>query len=459
MASAASVSKGERSPQTTGIAWTSLNMANNMIGAGFLSLPWTFREATMIPSIVTLLLMGLLNAVSAYALARMCELTGTFTYKAIGELVLGKFAGNIIQALVGCYALGSCITYAVLTGDLVPEALHDLHQTYFFFHRTWIILIVAVCGFFPLSLLRDLSRLKWTSTLALIFLFYTIGLLVSTSITRVNPQTHNKLDASLFDAVPIMNVAWTFHYNVPRYFQELENRTVPRFVKSLAGSFVICAAIYLTIGMAGYMSFGDQTSGDVVKNFKDNYKPALVARLLLAFSVTSVFPQAFHAIRTSVVLISQPVLTPISRRFGETFTHVLVTFVFVSVATAIGIAVPKVEVVLGYKGAIFGSSIVYIFPGIMYWIVMRRYKEGRLQRMMSVNLHKTPLLADPEDEVPQLPNLLDHEEGPEGSLLESRAKRSCLSHLCTEYGVTSVILFVWGIIAFWLGTLKTAKVI
>jgi Transmembrane amino acid transporter protein len=49
--------------------------------------------------------------------------------------------------------------------------------------------------------------------------------------------------------------------------------------------------------------------------------------------------------------------------------HVTVTVVFVFLSAVVGIAIPNVTIVLGYKGAILGSLIVYIFPALMYWTV------------------------------------------------------------------------------------------
>jgi hypothetical protein len=49
--------------------------------------------------------------------------------------------------------------------------------------------------------------------------------------------------------------------------------------------------------------------------------------------------------------------------------HVTVTVVFVFLSAVVGIAIPNVTVVLGYKGAVLGSLIVYIFPSLMYWTV------------------------------------------------------------------------------------------
>ena len=90
-----------------------------MIGAGLLSLPWTMEQASLVGGVGALVFMAIFNSVSLYFLAKCCELTGAYSYKGIGEVCFGRRAGLFIQAIVGLYTLGSCVTYAVLAGMFV----------------------------------------------------------------------------------------------------------------------------------------------------------------------------------------------------------------------------------------------------------------------------------------------------------------------------------------------------
>lgn len=61
---------------------------------------------------------------------------------------------------------------------------------------------------------------------------------------------------------------------------------------------------------------------------------------------------------------------PVSTDDDHTFlSRVVVTLIFLTATVIVAISVPEVEVVLGYKGALFGSCIVYIFPSIIYCIL------------------------------------------------------------------------------------------
>ena len=91
-----------------------------MVGAGLLSLPWTMQQASLGPGVCAIVIMAVLNGASLVALAICCQATKTYSYKMIGELCFGRWAGLIIQTVVGLYAFGSCITYAVLVGSRPP---------------------------------------------------------------------------------------------------------------------------------------------------------------------------------------------------------------------------------------------------------------------------------------------------------------------------------------------------
>ena len=72
--------------------------------------------------------------------------------------------------------------------------------------------------------------------------------------------------------------------------------------------------------------------------------------------------------RSSFDMVLEPVLSKLPPRA----VYLTTTVTFVVISCLIGIAIPNVTVILGYKGAVLGSLIVYIFPGAMLWAVSTR---------------------------------------------------------------------------------------
>jgi hypothetical protein len=61
-------------------------------------------------------------------------------------------------------------------------------------------------------------------------------------------------------------------------------------------------------------------------------------------------------------------------RLLHDWPHALLTTTLVAVSVIIGIAVPNVEVVLAYKGALGGSWIIYIFPGCVWFALQQMHR-------------------------------------------------------------------------------------
>jgi hypothetical protein len=129
--------------------------------------------------------------------------------------------------------------------------------------------------------------------------------------------------------------------------------------------------VYATVAVCGYLTFRSATLGDVLENFNKAYPQAIAGRLALAFVVVCTFPLANFSLRESIITLWTG---------GKFTTRTLpfssfapLTIGIVAATLTVGILVTKVEVVLAYKGAIFGSCIVYILPSLMYMSLRRQY--------------------------------------------------------------------------------------
>ena len=56
--------------------------------------------------------------------------------------------------------------------------------------------------------------------------------------------------------------------------------------------------------------------------------------------------------------------------------HIALTLTIVTLVAGIGLGVPQVEVVLGYKGALGGSLIVFVFPALMHFALSEQRRGG-----------------------------------------------------------------------------------
>ena len=166
-----------------------------------------------------------------------------------------------------CYACGSCISYVTLSADfLLGEGTGVL--VLWAGEDSWlgggstgaraaVLYCVATFLMLPLSLFRTIEPLKWGSGLAGVATVICILLCVY-QVTDKPKQAFTDDEAgtdvtvewlgfssSLFTALPIINVAFTAHYNAGRYYMELKDRSIQRFSVVCAGGLGLALFVYL----------------------------------------------------------------------------------------------------------------------------------------------------------------------------------------------------------------------
>ncbi|KAJ9466715.1 Vacuolar amino acid transporter 6 [Diplonema papillatum] len=351
-----------------------LNLLNNVVGAGLFSLSWCLYESTLVTGMCMMVFMGVLNALSFILLAQCCELAGTCSYLKMMQSAFGRTGGLAAQIIVLMYGCGSCISFVVLTGDFLcgsGTGVLDSWSSNEWLHKRWLIMSgVAVFVFFPLSCMRNLEPLKYTSSVSLLATMYAAAVCVwalaldnddvfPPELKNQSEELRDSVDyigfpVGVFAALPLVNVAFTCHYNAPRYYNELKDRTPRRWSIVVFVVMTFAMMIYAAAAVTGYLVFGNQIDGDILKNFSDKWSPAVVARLALACLVIFTFPMVCHFIRDSIIdLYWDGKYTTDSCPTKE---FLLITAAIIVISTTVGVTVTKVEVVLAYKGMPSGNT-------------------------------------------------------------------------------------------------------
>ena len=140
----------------------------------------------------------------------------------------------------------------------------------------------------------------------------------------------------VFAAIPIFNVAFTAHYNGPRFYKELRGRSQLKFARVVGLTMLFSGSIYLITAVFGYLTFGNMTVGDILKNFNPDYGIAIAARLALACVVIFTFPLANHSVREGIIQLYWG---------GEYSTDTLPadTFLYLTIALVVPVTVIGIE--------------------------------------------------------------------------------------------------------------------
>ena len=414
---------------------SALNLFGNVVGAGMFSMPWCLKEATLITGACVFLFMCTLNITSFMLLAESCELAGgKFSYLKLGEQAFGRRFGVVAQVTTICYAAGSLVSYVVLAADCMVGKGTGIIALYFgdgsffgggsFAARAVVTFGFATVAFLPMSLMRTLDSVKYAAIFAVGAVLFA-GSVVVLELVSNPPESRADDDKNTFDdvsggvassvvylgfplslweAIPIINVSFTAHYNGPRFYQELSNRGLARFRRVVSLSLVSALVVYLAVAASGYLAFGDGVQGDVLTNFRDTYTLAVAARGCLLMVIFAVFPMAQNSLRNGLVLLLYPPedehgypVTADNLPFGPYFR---LTALVVFCAAMVGTVCAEVEVVLAYKGGIFGTLMVYLLPPLMRTALseqaLSRMKAGAAARAVSRDPRAgySPLMAE-----------------------------------------------------------------
>jgi hypothetical protein len=178
------------------------------------------------------------------------------------------------------------------------------------------------------------------------------------------------------------------------------------------------------------------TLGNILENFAPNYGLAIGARIAVVMVVMFTVPLTAHSLRGSVLALFYE-----NKYDNESVPRSLIAVIASLVILGCGLTgviFTKIEVVLAYKGGIFGSCLVYIFPPLM--LVALRLREER--REDGSTCLQTMLMP---------PSLEDGDTQPPASF------RSTLIAMFTRrQNWYLAVMFSWGILA---GTLSVGVTI
>lgn len=171
------------------------------------------------------------------------------------------------------------------------------------------------------------------------------------------------------------------HVSAPKYYYELQDHTTGRFNIVVNASFVLSAITYVCISSLGFLTFGENSAGFILDNYSYRDPLATISRFGIALSVIFAYPLLFQGGRDGMwdllgqherqqqqeanLSSSSSSSTPssfVSSNIGRKAT----TIVLLSIVTSLAIFVNDLTFVLSFGGATLSTTIIYIFPPLMF---------------------------------------------------------------------------------------------
>ncbi|KAI9318086.1 transmembrane amino acid transporter protein-domain-containing protein [Dichotomocladium elegans] len=366
---ATSVSQGDDAviefverPPTASPFSCSINLLNTILGTGLLAMPAALASIGLIPGIVVIILSALASGMGLFFLSRCAARTDGrhASFFAVSKLTWPHMA-----------VVGSFSDYAE---DVI---LMD--------RRFWITVFMG-SAILPLSFLRKLDSLKYTSVIALIAVVYLCAIVVyhffEPSPARPPPTVEfATFSARFFSRLPVFVFAFTCHQNIFSVYNEIKDnskRVITNVIKLSIGTACI---IYEAIGILGYLTFGKKVLGNIILECN---KFVAGGRLAIVVLVVFSYPLQAHPCRASLDKVlawrspeARGLKVPPPPSAIKYF--IMTTFILVS-SYLIAITVSELDLVLAFVGSTGSTTISFILPGIFYYKIHENdpWKAGKI---------------------------------------------------------------------------------
>ncbi|KAL9601604.1 MAG: hypothetical protein Q9219_002438 [cf. Caloplaca sp. 3 TL-2023] len=397
-------SRGRKDVGVVGQAsWLSsvINLVNTIVGAGVLAMPLALSRMGMLLGVIVIIWAGVTAGFGLYLQTRCARYLerGSSSFFALSQMTYPS-AAVLFDAAIAIKCFGVGVSYLIIIGDLMPGVVRGFSENaagvgFLVDRHFWVTGFMLIV--IPLSFLRRLDSLKYTSVIALISIGYLVILVVAHFVKGDTTANRGVLRVVKWESAvatlssfPVMVFAYTCHQNMFSILNEIGNNSHFRTTGVVFASIGVAGLIYILVAITGYLSFGNAVAGNIVSMYAPSIS-ATIGKAAIVVLVMFSYPLQVHPCRASVdaVLRWRPMrrsespqsspsrfasLIPSSKPgvpirgdgMGDTRFAAITTAVIV-LSYIVAMTVSSLEKVLAYVGSTGSTSISFILPGLFYY--------------------------------------------------------------------------------------------
>jgi amino acid permease len=286
------------------------------IGSGLLSVPFAFSQVGVTVGVVTLLAVAIGAGHTAESILHCHLATGLVSYNEIAEHTFGPRMAIAVPVVVVCAIFGGCVSYVAIILSVMPTFVdiwewegpwgkgnERINHIFFTF-------LIAIFLITPLTMVKNLSSLRFSSAFGLCFSAYLVFLILEQAVQKMNSEGPHAFHqahlmggfscpSGLAIAFSIFSFAYVLHLNVIPLFLELEDPSPRKMIWVIRGVVATCTTVYGLVGYAGLMLYGENTKSNVLINFGTS--PAyILAKVAVCLAVVMSFPLLFFPLRVTL---------------------------------------------------------------------------------------------------------------------------------------------------------------
>uniref|UniRef100_A0A8B9HPQ9 Sodium-coupled neutral amino acid symporter 2 n=1 Tax=Astyanax mexicanus TaxID=7994 RepID=A0A8B9HPQ9_ASTMX len=391
--------EAEYHPGTASFGMSVFNLGNAIMGSGILGLSYAMANTGIALFVILLVAVSIFSLYSVHLLLKTANEGGSLVYEQLGYKAFGMPGKLAASCSITMQNIGAMSSYLYIVKYELPIVIKAFH--YYFYYLTvrgnYLVMLVSLIIILPLSLLKNLGYLGYTSGFSLLcMVFFVIVVIYKTfqipcplpndiiNMTLNHTVAHNSsvctpkyfvFNSQTVYAVPILTFAFVCHPAILPMYEELKDRSRKKMQGVANVSFLAMFIMYLLAALFGYLTFNDAVESELLHTYSKVYKfdvVLLIVRLAVLTAVTLTVPVVLFPIRTSV---NQ--LLCASKEFSW-IRHTIITVILLACVNVLVIFVPTIRDIFGFIGASAAAMLIFILPSAFYIKLVKK------EPMMSV---------------------------------------------------------------------------
>ncbi|KAI9572182.1 amino acid transporter [Boletus coccyginus] len=349
------------------------NMANSILGAGTIGLPYAISQAGFFVGIVLLVFLCIVTDWTIRLVVINAKLSGRNSYIEIMDNCFGASGRAAVSLFQFAFAFGGMCAFGIIIGDTIPHVIRSIFPTLYkipilslFVNRQFIIALCTICVSYPLSLHRDIHKLSRASGLALIGM-----LIIVTSVLiegqHVDPELKGDpskrltlVGPGVFQAIGVISFAFVCHHNSLLIYGSLRTPTLDRFTRVTHISTAISLVACCVLAISAFWVFTNKTRGNILNNFSPSDTLINVARFCFGLNMFTTLPLELFVCRE---VIEQYFFS------HESFSpqrHLFFTSTILCASMLLSLITCDLGVTLEITGGVSATALAFVFPAACY---------------------------------------------------------------------------------------------
>eukprot|EP00397_Hematodinium_sp_SG-2012_P007200 GEMP01007242.1.p1 GENE.GEMP01007242.1~~GEMP01007242.1.p1 ORF type:complete len:495 (+),score=59.29 GEMP01007242.1:152-1636(+) len=403
-----------------GIFSGTFNLSNAALGAGVLTFPDQFARTSILSGVLMNILFVGLVFVGLNILGQTAKITASETLSVAVRRVFGKNMERLAIILLIAYCWTSTVQFLTTIGTSVTsfglavagrENENDNANLPWYLTSYFTISVVSIVFVYPLTLLKSMSTLAWSSSIAIMAVSYnTLFVLVTAFVysdqvsKRADTppggdQSCNRmerddgmLDRSFWRVVPTiasMCLGYQCHLSSFCNYSSLRPKTKVIYPYIILVGSLVCFVTYTTVGIAGASLFGGCTNKWILKNYALNDTGANIGRALIAVAVAFSYPILAFTGRREILRLFDTLSAARNWEFSENnifvgtvnrrFFWVSSIYFFTNLVAALFISLESAIQLVGTSAAAW----MFIYPGLFAMKLSYLTHEGTIDEALS----------------------------------------------------------------------------